>query len=133
MNEEQLKQFLQKPILMDIATVSKDGYPHVTPVWCEYDGKNFWANTTRGRVKAKNIRANPKVGFSVAGHDLPYGAVVGYGDAELEDDPEGQHLLTLAQKYLPPEKAEKYWGDIMKMGPRVKVRITPRWLRSWQG
>src|SRR3989344_3754371 len=102
MDEKQLKQFLQKPILMDIATVNKDGYPHVTPVWCEYDGKNFWANTTHDRVKAKNIRANPKVGFSIAGHALPYGAVVGYGEAELEDDAGGQHLLKLAKKYLPP-------------------------------
>jgi PPOX class probable F420-dependent enzyme len=133
MNEEQLKQFLQKLILMDLATINKDGYPHVTPVWCEYDGKQFFANTTHDRVKAKNIRRNPRVGFSIAGHNLPYGAVVGYGEAELEDDPGGQHLLKLAKKYLPPEKAEKYWDDIMKMGQRVKIKITPKWIKSWQG
>ena len=126
MNPEQLKSFLQKPILMDMATITSDGYPHVTPVWCEYDGTHFWANTTWSRKKAKNIQKNPKVGFSIAGHDLPYGAVVGYGEAELMDDPDGQHLLNLAKKYLPAEKADKYWQDIMKNGARAKIKITPK-------
>lgn len=134
MTPEKLKEFLAKPILMDIATVTPEGYPHVTPVWFDYDGEVFRVSTTKERKKARNVLQNPRVGFSIAQHSLPYAAVVGYGDVERSDDPQGTLLQKLARKYLPPEKAEKYYQELMRAGSsRIILKITPRWILSWTG
>ena len=134
MNVEQLRQFLAKPHLMDIATITPEGYPHVTPVWFDYDGEVFRVSTTRGRRKARNIAQSPRAGFSIAEHTLPYAAVIGYGDVGVEDDPGGSLLQRLARRYLPPEKADEYFQELMVAGgPRIILRIKPRWLLSWTG
>lgn len=134
MTDEDIKQFFSTPVLMDIATITPEGYPHVTPVWFEYDGIVFRVSTTRERKKARNLMKNQKVGFSIAGHTLPYEAVVGYGDAIMQDDPEGKLLQKLARKYLPAEKADTYYKKLMESPEhRVIVTIKPRWMSSWKG
>ncbi len=133
MTPEQMKKFFQRPVLMDIATITPEGYPHVTPVWFEYDGENFLVSTTPGRKKTRNLKEDPKAGFSIAEHSLPYAAVVGYGDVTMEDDPEGKLLERLAYKYLPKEKAGKYFKELLEAGSRVTLKIKPRWILSWTG
>ena len=132
MNEEQLKQFLSQKYLLNIASVNPDGYPHVVPVWFDYDGKDFLVSTARKSKKARNLNADTKAGFSIAEQGLPYDAVVGYGDVTITDDVDGVLLLKLAKKYLPPEKVDRYWQELMNdNGKRVVIRITPRWMKSW--
>ena len=132
MNEEQLKEFLSQKYLLNIATVTPDGYPHVVPVWFDYDGKDFLVSTARKSKKALNLAKMPRAGFSIAEHGLPYDAVVGYGDVTITDDVGGTLLRKLAQKYLPAEKVDRYWQELMNdNGERIVIRITPRWMKSW--
>ena len=132
MNEKQLKEFLAQRYLLNIATITLDGYPHVVPVWFEYDGKDFLVSTARKSKKARNLANTPRVGFSIAEQGLPYDAVVGYGDVTISDDVDGALLLKLAKKYLPPQKVDRYWKELMDdNGERIVIRITPRWIKSW--
>ena len=132
MNEEQLKEFLSRKYLLNISTVTPDGYPHVVPVWFDYDGKDFLVSTARKSKKALNLAKMPRAGFSIAEHGLPYDAVVGYGDVTITDDVGGTLLRKLAQKYLPAEKVDRYWQELMNdNGERIVIRITPRWMKSW--
>ncbi len=134
MTPEQLRKFLSEPHLLDLATITSEGYPHVTPVWFEYDGKNFRISTTRERKKARNLATNPRAGFSIAEHQLPYKAVIGYGEATIEDDTDGKLLERLAHRYLPKEKAGKYFQELMEAGgSRIIIMIKPKWLLSWTG
>ena len=66
MSEQQLREFIAKPYLMDLATVTPEGYPHVTPVWFRYARGVFLVSTVRERKKARNILEHPKAGFSIA-------------------------------------------------------------------
>ena len=132
MNEEQLKQFLSQKYLLNITSVTPDGYPHVVPVWFDYDGKDFLVSTALDSKKTRNIVRTSKAGFSIAEQVLPYDAVVGYGDIIITDDVDGALLLKLAKKYLLPEKVDKYWRELMNdNGERIVIRITPRWIKSW--
>lgn len=134
MNAGELLEFLSRPYLMDLSTVTADGYPHVTPVWFDWDGEAFLASTTRERRKARNIARNPKVGFSIADHNLPYPAVVGSGEATMSDDPMGELLHRLARRYLPPDQADSYFAELMQAGgSRIILRIKPTWMLSWTG
>ena len=134
MPPDRLKRFLSEKHLLDLATVTPEGFPHVTPVWFEWNGKKFLISTTRERKKARNLMENNKAGFSIAPEELPYKAAVGYGTVEIEDDPEWKLIRKLCQKYLPPEKAGEYFERLKQMaGNRIILKLTPMWMTSWEG
>ena len=58
---DNLKDLLEKPIVVAFATNNPDGQPQVTPVWASLEGDQVWVNSALGRRKDLNIRANPKV------------------------------------------------------------------------
>ena len=62
---ETYMDLVQQPAFANLATVMKDGSPHVTPVWFDYDGEFVRVNSARGRVKDRNMRNNPKVALSI--------------------------------------------------------------------
>ena len=92
---------LQKPAFANLATVMRDGSPQVSPVWCDYDGQHIIVNTAKGRVKDKNMRANPTVAMSIMDPANPYrylgirGRVV-----EITENGADQHIDKMAKKYL---------------------------------
>jgi len=44
-----------------LATVRKDGRPHVVPIWFDLDGDTLVFTTGQTSVKAANIRRDPRV------------------------------------------------------------------------
>ncbi len=137
MDAEQLAKFLAQANLLVIATITPEGYPHLTPVWFKFDNGVFYFSTTRERKKTKNLAKNKKVGFAIAPSELSYKAVVGFGDAQILDDPKGKLLIELGRRYLPKEKTDNYTKGILKAekgrAHRIIVKIKPKWLRSWAG
>jgi PPOX class probable F420-dependent enzyme len=53
------------PIIATFTTVSPDGKPENTAVWCSWDGTHILVNTKIGRRKERNIRNNPNVALFV--------------------------------------------------------------------
>jgi PPOX class probable F420-dependent enzyme len=51
---------LKREVIIWIATVGRDDYPHVVPVWFCWDGKSFLIYAVPGQ-KVRDIRANPNV------------------------------------------------------------------------
>jgi Pyridoxamine 5'-phosphate oxidase. len=105
-----------------IATVKEDGFPHVTPVWVDTDGKYVLINTTENRKKIKIIRKNPKVGLTVIDNSDPYNRVCIEGEVEeITFEGAEEHIDKLAKKYL---NVDRYpWrrpGD-----KRVIIKIKP--------
>ncbi len=134
MSNEQLKRFLTEKHLLNLATFTPDGFPHVTPVWFDVEGNSFLISTTKERKKARNLAKNNHAGFSIAPVDLPYKAVVGYGTVEMAPDPKGVLIKKLCHKYLSPEKADKYIATLMSdVSTRIIVKLTPTWVTNWQG
>ncbi|MCY4072626.1 MAG: PPOX class F420-dependent oxidoreductase [Chloroflexi bacterium] len=58
---DNLKDLLERPIVVAFATTNPDGQPQVTPVWASLEGDQIWINSAVGRRKDRNVRANPKV------------------------------------------------------------------------
>jgi PPOX class probable F420-dependent enzyme len=91
----------QKRAFASLATVGRDGRPQVTPVWFDYDGTHIRFNTARGRVKDRNLQANPAVALAIQDPDNPYrylqvrGRVVEATEAGAD-----AHIDALAKKYL---------------------------------
>ena len=58
-------KFLRDQKIMRLGTVSKDGVPHVVPVWYSYDGKKFRIGTNMKTAKIRNIRSNKRVAYCI--------------------------------------------------------------------
>ncbi|MFF6908361.1 PPOX class F420-dependent oxidoreductase [Streptomyces sp. NPDC012389] len=121
----ELKDLLDSPVFVNIATIQPDGSPQVSPVWVKRDGDDVLISTTAGRRKEKNLRRDPRVTVVVQPADNPYAYAEIRGRAELTTDG-GQELIDeLSLKYTGKPYAE-FNPNSDQDGPRVVVRITPR-------
>ncbi|MCE6996571.1 TIGR03618 family F420-dependent PPOX class oxidoreductase [Saccharothrix sp. S26] len=73
-----------------LATVKRTGHPHLSTVLYQWDAKErvIRVSTTADRLKARQIRADPKVALHVSGPDVWSFAAV-EGDAELVEVSDG--------------------------------------------
>lgn len=60
----ELQDLLEQQIVVSLSTVRKNGAPHLTPMWFEYDGTHIILNTAKGRVADLNIRRDPRVAIA---------------------------------------------------------------------
>ena len=52
---------IECPPVAALTTVSPDGYPQTSVVWCDFDGQHVRLNTMRGFAKERNMRRDPRV------------------------------------------------------------------------
>ncbi|MFQ5516589.1 MAG: PPOX class F420-dependent oxidoreductase [Acidimicrobiia bacterium] len=84
-----------------LATVMRDGSPHVSVVWIERDGDRLTFNTAEGRVKAVNVRRDPRVAFSISPPDDPYMNIAVRGRViDITTEAADEQIDRLASKYL---------------------------------
>jgi PPOX class probable F420-dependent enzyme len=122
---DKLKELLDGPVFVSIATIQPDGSPQVSPVWVKRDGDDVLISTTEGRRKEQNLRRDPRVTVLLQPADAPYSYAEIRGTATLTTDG-GQELIDeLSQKYHGKNYAEVN-PDAVNDSPRVVVRITPR-------
>ena len=60
-----LREFLDQPNVAILATVRKDGSPHLTRVWYEYDGEEVRVSITDTRAKYRHVMRDPRVSLAV--------------------------------------------------------------------
>lgn len=126
----EISAFLDERHTLVLATLRRDGTPHLTTVWYRWDGESFWIATNRDRVKYRNIERNPRVGLLV---DAPARetSVSAHGRAEAQamDADAYDGALAIVSRYVadgPAYLAERA-GE-----RRVLLRIKPDTLMSWK-
>jgi PPOX class probable F420-dependent enzyme len=84
MSKGELSSFLrQGTFTAKLATVKKDGSPHVVPVWFILDDEdNIIFGTEISSVKGKNILRDPRVSICIDYQEYPYSFVTIFGKAE---------------------------------------------------
>jgi PPOX class probable F420-dependent enzyme len=113
---------LREPFLAIVATRMPDGSEQLTPTWVDTDGTNVLFNTAKGRVKHRNILADPRVSIAVYDPSNFYRWVSVRGVAELVDEGADEQLDRLAKKYLGVDKYPmRQEGEV-----RVIVRVVPQ-------
>ncbi|MGW2844262.1 PPOX class F420-dependent oxidoreductase [Streptomyces sp. NPDC001274] len=120
-----LKELLDSPVFVTVATIQPDGSPQLSPVWVKRDGDDVLISTTAGRRKEQNLRRDPRVSVVVQPFAAPYTYAEIRGTAELTTEG-GQELIDeLSLKYTGKKYAE-FNPSSADDGERVVVRITPR-------
>ena len=109
-----------------LATVRKDGRPHVVPIWFDLDDKTIVFTTGLDSVKAVNIRRDPRVCICVDDQTPPFAFVQSEGTAVLSDDPDAllYWATRIGGRYMGAELAEAY-GRRNGVPGELLVRVTP--------
>jgi PPOX class probable F420-dependent enzyme len=84
-----------------ISTLTKDGSPHITPVWAEMVEDLILINTFETSAKNKHIINDKRVAISIVEQNNPFNMVSIQGRV-IEQTTEGadDHLKRLARRYL---------------------------------
>ena len=116
-----------------LATVRKDGSPHVVPVWYDLDGDSLVFTTGAETVKGRNMKRDPRVCIAIDDQTPPYSFVTIEGTAELSEDPgELYHwAVRIALRYMGEAEAESYGRRNSGEG-EVLVRVTPSKIISYR-
>lgn len=112
---------LNEPHTAVVATVMPDGTPQLTPVWIDTDGEAILFNTALGRVKPRNIAANPAVAVAVVDSANPYRWLSVRGKAEMTEEGAAEQIDRLTKKYLGQDTYPFHREDER----RVTVRVIP--------
>lgn len=90
-----------KKAFASLGTIMPNGEPQVTPVWFDYDGKNFFFNSARGRQKDLNVRRDPRVSMTIIDPDNPYRYLEVRGRVtDITQEGADAHINKMAKKYL---------------------------------
>lgn len=85
----------------NVATLNPDGSPQVTPVWIGHEGDTVLINTTKDRIKHRNLSADPRVSISVFDSENPYKALLIQGRVmEMTEEGADDHINALSKRYL---------------------------------
>ncbi|MGW7417123.1 PPOX class F420-dependent oxidoreductase [Streptomyces sp. NPDC054863] len=122
---DKLKELLDGPVFINVATIQPDGSPQVSPVWVKREGDDVLFSTTVGRRKEKNLSRDPRVTVLVQPADAPYTYAEIRGSVEMTREG-GQELIDeLALKYTGKKYAE-FNPSSVDDGPRLVVRVLAR-------
>ncbi|KUL52879.1 pyridoxamine 5'-phosphate oxidase [Streptomyces sp. NRRL F-4489] len=122
---DKLKELLDSPVFVTVATIQPDGSPQLSPVWVKRDGEDLLISTTVGRRKERNLRRDPRISVVLQPFDAPYTYAEIRGEAIVTTEG-GQELIDeLSLKYTGKKYAE-FNADAANDNERVVVRITPR-------
>ncbi len=116
-----------------LATVRKDGRPHVVPIWYDLDGDTLVFTTGGESVKYKSMKRDPRVSLTVDDQTPPYSYVMIEGTVSFSEDPgELLHWATrIGGRYMGEDQAEAY-GKRNSAPGEVIVRIKPSRISAYK-
>ena len=114
-----------------LAVLMRDGTPHVSPVWVDYDGKYLLINSAKGRQKDLNMARHPDVALEIPDPDNPNRYVMVRGRVvEIVEEGADAHLDQLARRYLARDNYPSNWkfpGEVRRI-----YKIEPKHVVAWE-
>jgi PPOX class probable F420-dependent enzyme len=127
MSEERWSEFvLEGTRTGKLATVRKDGRPHVVPIWFVLDGRDVIFMTGAETLKGKALRRDPRACLCVDDEHPPYAFVMIEGDVELSENLEEMLAwsIRIATRYMGAERGEEF-GRRNAVEGELLVRLIP--------
>ncbi|HEV2759864.1 MAG TPA: PPOX class F420-dependent oxidoreductase [Acidimicrobiales bacterium] len=128
MTAAEARAFIEDPVRPALlATVRRDGRPHLAPIWIDLDDEGCVVFTTGAdTVKGRAIRAEPRVAICVDDDQPPFSYVLIEGTAEVSADLEQMLVWAtrIGGRYMGADRAEEF-GRRNAVETELLVRVTP--------
>ncbi len=136
LNDADLREFLDEPVLARLATLDSHGWPYVVPCWQEWDGEGFWVIPRERSAWALHLRDEPRCAITVDDQGGRLRKVAAQCRAELVEEPNtGGQWVAIAERmstrYLGPN-GPKYLEPTLDK-PRWLFKLHPVSQQTWQG
>jgi Pyridoxamine 5'-phosphate oxidase len=100
MTRAEIDEFLSGRWVARLATLGRNGYPHISPLWYYWDGECVYLELTENRQPCKNLRRDPRCSVVIDMDDRPLmgmrsnmaKAVLIIGDAEMTEVGSGNQV-----------------------------------------
>jgi PPOX class probable F420-dependent enzyme len=130
MTDTEVRAFLMSdpPHTGKLATVRKDGSPHVAPIWYVVDEgaeeRELHFNNGAETLKGRTLRRDPRVALCVDDERPPFSFVIVRGTVELiEDLPQVRHWAgVIGGRYMGADQASAY-GERNGVPGELLVRV----------
>ena len=137
MNEQEVINFLQSKLNLQLATIDETGDPNIQPVWFDYekDSEKLHIMTSKMSNKVRNIRSKSNVYFSIDDENFPYKGVKGKAIARIIED--HQKVVSMAEKinikYLGTleHPLAKMLMEFAQNGTEILLEISPKFFSTW--
>lgn len=107
LTETEVAELLALDVPARLATLDKDGFPHVVPIWFVWDGHAFYMSSLPDRAHVKRLTRDPRASICVdvedderADGERPNRAVRAVGPAEVFVDEDGDWTHRITEKYV---------------------------------
>jgi general stress protein 26 len=137
MTREETYRFLESKLNLQLATLDKQGWPNIHPVWFYYDKneEKLFLTTSKLAKKIQNLRDNPNVYFSIDDETSAPKGVKGRGTVTTNEDPSKTVSIgdKISIKYLGTldHPVAKMITDLAKKGEVVLIEISPKFFSTW--
>jgi PPOX class probable F420-dependent enzyme len=109
-----------------LATIRRDGFPHVTEVWFLYDEGKLKLSLNTSRLKTKNLQRDPKCSLLLLDLGNPYRYLEVRGTAGIQPDDDLTFARQLGAKY-----DTEFWVHDGEGERRVAVTVEPVNIHVW--
>jgi PPOX class probable F420-dependent enzyme len=123
-NAQEIAAYLDAPYIAVVATIHRNGAPHLTPNWYRYDGKVLTLITRTDRLKYLNLQRNNRISVCIYDPPVASNYVVISGTASCRDQDIWDEARRIIERYRAPEEVDDYLAR-WKTEPRVLVTVTP--------
>ncbi len=103
-----------------LATIRRDGFPHLTEVWFLFDEDELKLSLNASRLKTRNLRTNPQCSLLLLDLKNPYRYLEVRGHARVDPDDDYAFARKLGAKYNADLAEHDRPGD-----GRVVVTVEP--------
>jgi PPOX class probable F420-dependent enzyme len=109
-----------------LATVRKDGRPHVVPIWFDLDADTLVFTTWHTTIKAANMKRDGRICMCVDDETPPFAYIMIEGIASFVEDQEAllRWATRIGGRYMGSDRAEEY-GKRNGVEGELLVRVTP--------
>lgn len=119
---ENVRAFLEESHYCTMATINRDGTPQLTAMWYDLEGDTVILNMSRGLLKEKNLRRDPRMAICVVDG---YRYATLEGRAEIVEDRalQEKEVNRLSIRYIGLRLGPQRW-EVIKGGDRLGIHLT---------
>jgi len=123
-HQQEITDYLAVSHIAVVATMNRQGHPHLTPNWYRYDGKVLTLITRTDRLKYLNLQRDNHISVCVYDPPVASNYVVISGTATCNDQDIWDEARRIIERYRAPDEVDDYVAR-WKTEPRVLVTVTP--------